>query len=134
MQASPETVLRFFTNHFPAISQIRELSKFESILKSETINQLCLSHQLDIEKLINYRILKQLKTGDYQLNIEYDKFISFLLDDFALDLPDSIKKNQEKIKEISSKLQSSTNRQNILKLIEGLIKVIKEFINNVETN
>jgi hypothetical protein len=57
-----------------------------------------------------------------------------LLDDFALDLPDSIKKNQEKIKEISSKLQAATNRQDILELITGLIKVIKEFINNIETN
>ncbi|QTA78321.1 Uncharacterized protein dnl_05420 [Desulfonema limicola] len=131
---APKTVLNFLSEHFEFIYELFNLCKQENFLKSEILISLCNQHDIKINILLTYRIIRELKNGDYQFNNFFFEFVSFLLDDFKLDLPESIRKYTTAIEKIYYDLTTETELNRINEYINGLTREIQEFISRIESN
>jgi hypothetical protein len=131
---APKTVLNFLSDHFDLIQELFEVVSRDNFLKSEILSNLSNEHNVKIDTLLKYRIIRELKAGDYEFNNYFFEFISFLLDDFKLDLPESIKKYTEVIEKIYVDLTVETEINKINEYINGLIREMQAFISRIESN
>ncbi|MES2836613.1 MAG: hypothetical protein V4667_03740 [Bacteroidota bacterium] len=136
MRAEPRTILRFLLQYFNAIVQLFETQRAEGIIKSEKLDAICKEADSDIKsQLIEYKILK-LTNGDYELRKSYEDFLSFILTDFKLDLPESIQKYYYSINELFAVTKTTPEKETVIlsNRLEGLYDQIKEFVELVESN
>jgi hypothetical protein len=95
----PKTILKFLHDNFELINSLFEFSKQDSLLKTEFVEKLCRENGTKADTLINYGIIRALKI-DYELDSSLFDFISFLLNDYQLDLPATIQKYANSINQI----------------------------------
>ena len=129
----PKKVLRFFEEHFSDIEKLVALNKKNSFVSYDDVVSV-FSNSLVMDNLIEYKILEERFTGDYTFNEHYGEFISFLLDDFSLDMPEQIKKYYSSLSELYEKLKASQNKNETLKIVQALESEIFKFEKQLQQN
>jgi len=129
----PKKVLRFFEEHFSDIEKLVALNKKNSFVSYDDVLSV-FSNSLVMDNLIEYKILEERFTGDYTFNEHYGEFISFLLDDFSLDMPEQIKKYYSSLSELYEKLKASQNKNETLKIVQALESEIFKFEKQLQQN
>ena len=149
MKQSGQKIANYFAEHFAFLEELFNYSKKDNFfVANEVLVNRCSSANannngkvISIKILEDYKIIKPLPDGNYEFNKRFTDFIAFLLDDFRLDLPDSIKKHQNAIQDIYGKItrdnltinmQRTTNE--IIELTHGLMNEIQEFGLQIESN
>ncbi|TAG06642.1 MAG: hypothetical protein EAZ44_02020 [Cytophagia bacterium] len=142
MRASGQTIVNYFAENFAFLEELFNFSKKDNFfIDNEVLINRCIAKNINVKKLEEYKIAKPLAGGNYELNKRFTDFIAFLIDDFRLDLPESIKKYQNSIEEIYAQItldnltlnrQKTTNQ--IIELSNGLMNEIQEFGLQIEAN
>lgn len=142
MRASGQTIINYFAENFAFLEELFNFSKKDNFyIANEVLINRCNVKNVNVKKLEEYKIVKPLADGNYEFNKRFTDFIAFLIDDFRLDLPESIKKYQNSIEEIYTQItldnftlnkQKTTNQ--IIELSNGLTNEIQEFGLQIETN
>jgi hypothetical protein len=142
MRASGQTIINYFAENFAFLEELFNFSKKDNFfITNEVLTNRCNAKNVNVKKLEEYKIVKPLTDGNYELNKRFTDFISFLIDDFRLDLPESIKKYQNSIEKIYTQItldnltlnkQKTTNQ--IIELSNGLMNEIQEFGLQIEAN
>lgn len=142
MRASGQTIINYFAENFAFLEELFNFSKKDNFfIANEVLINRCNAKNVNVKKLEEYKIVKPLADGNYELNKRFTDFIAFLIDDFRLDLPESIKKYQNSIEEIYTQItldnialnkQKTTNQ--IIELSNGLMNEIQEFGLQIEAN
>lgn len=127
------TILNFITQYFDFIIELYKLNK-DGLIFTDNLAKLCNRNNIEIKKLFDYKIIDDIGNESYELNVNFDNFLGFLIDDFKLDLPESIKKYKNSINEIFAKLKLETDKNKIIALIDGLIKEIRKFLSDIQLN
>ena len=136
MRAEPKTILAFLHKYFEPINHLFDVQKKEGFIRKELLQEV-FDQNTDIKtQLLDYKILKSFRGGDYEFRKTYFDFLAFILSDFQLDLPQSIQKYDQSISEIFNLIVSDIEKdKNILtKRLYGLTDQVKEFIELVEAN
>jgi len=103
MQAEPKTILRFLVQYFDIIEELLMEQRKEGIIKSEVLGRIC--SQTDIRmQLMEYRILNSVK-GDFEIRKVYEDFLSFIIGDQRINLPESIEKYHDSITKLFLQIQ-----------------------------
>ncbi|MEN7546433.1 hypothetical protein AAG747_00850 [Rapidithrix thailandica] len=135
MKASGKTVLNFLADNYIFIEQVFGIAKSNNFfIPHEILEAKCLQFEIAIEKLASYRIVQVLGDGNYELNKRFSDFLAFLLDDFRLDLPESIKKYQQSIAQIFTQLCETEETSKQEDLANGLVSEIQEFTLQIHAN
>lgn len=103
MQAEPKTILRFLVQYFDIIEELLMEQRKEGIIKSEVLGRICA--QTDIRmQLMEYRVLNSVK-GDFEIRKVYEDFLSFIIGDQRINLPESIEKYHDSITKLFLQIQ-----------------------------
>lgn len=142
MKASGQTTINYFAENFAFLEELFNFSKKDNFfVVNEVLINRCNAKNINVKKLEEYKIVKPLADGNYELNKRFTDFIAFLIDDFRLDLPESINKYQNSIDEIYTQItldnltlnkQKTTNQ--IIELSNGLMNEIQDFGLQIEAN
>lgn len=130
---TPTTILNFFSDQFELINELFECHKKDGYLKSEIVNDICHNKSVKIDTLLKYGVIQELR-NNYQINKYFSDFISFLLNDYKLDLPSSIEKYTDSINKIFIDLKRESEVNKLIQYINGLIQEIQEFVKVIEAN
>jgi hypothetical protein len=134
LQAEPKTVLNFLSDKFEFMLELVALNKQDTLIHDEKLKRLCQKESVDWRKLIDYKILRELQQGDYELRKPIEIFLNFISEDFKLDLPENIRKYFNSIEEIYEKILYEENLESQQKLISGMIDEVQHFIETIESN
>ncbi len=129
----PRTILKFLDEHFDDVRTLYNIMQKKKIISDVDIIKIFTTNQM-IEKLREYDIINERADGSFALNQIYQKFISFLLDDFALDMPEQIRKYSNSLNELYDKLKAQTNRNDIVDTIDNLIDEVSIFESQLQRN
>jgi len=142
MRASGQTIINYFAENFAFLEELFNFSKKDNFfITNEVLINRCNAKNVNVKKLEEYKIVRPLADGNYEWNERFVSFIEFLINDFRLDLPESIKKHQSSIEEIYTQItldnltlnkQKTTNQ--IIVLSNDLMKNIQEFSLQIEAN
>lgn len=135
MRIDPREILRFLERNFEAVRQIFQLQKDDSIIRFETLYQICDTNDIELKKFLDYKILKRTGNNDVQLTTYYQYFFEFILREFSLELPAAIEKYRLSITQIYNQLIEEHNNKNlIVTQINNLIQQVKEFTEAIDNN
>lgn len=135
MRIDPREILRFIERNFEAVRQIFQLQKDDSIIRFETLYQICNTNDIELKKFLDYKILKRTGNNDLQLTTYYQYFFEFILREFSLELPAAIEKYRLSITQIYNQLIDEHNNKNlIITQINNLIQQVKEFTEAIDNN
>ncbi len=134
LQAEPKTVLNFLSDKFDFMLALIDMNKHDAIIHDEKLKKLCQKENVDWRKLIDYKIIRELQQGDYELRKPVEIFINYISEDYKLDLPENIRKYFNSIEEIYEKMQMEENLQSLQRLISGMIDEVQQFIETIESN
>ena len=135
MRIDPREILRFIERNFEAVRQIFQLQKDDSIIRFETLYQICNTNDIELKKFLDYKILKRTGNNDFQLTTYYQYFFEFILREFSLELPAAIEKYRLSITQIYNQLIDEHNNKNlIVTQINNLIQQVKEFAESIDNN
>lgn len=132
MRARPKNILAFLTNNLELVRLLFNFSREDDIITTEEFSSLCKEKQVEENKLVDYKIVKELPTGGYKVNKHYTNFLEFLFQEFYLSLPEALEKRSSAIDAIFTKLLLGPEKQNIVDYIKGLIDVIDDFLNDID--
>ncbi len=130
----PKKTLRFLEEYFDEIKSIYKLNKQNGLILIEELETIFDNSNVLVDNLIEYEIIEQRIDDTFILNETYASFISFLLDDFSLDMPEQIEKYHKSLDSLHNKLKSSTDKNEIIKTIEALNNEIAKFENQLQKN
>ncbi|HIP11347.1 MAG TPA: hypothetical protein EYG73_01380 [Arcobacter sp.] len=130
----PKRILRFLEEYFDEIKTIYKLNKQNGLILSEEIETIFDNSNILIDNLIEYEIIVQRIDDTFILNETYGSFISFLLDDFSLDMPEQIEKYHNSLDSLYRKLKSATTKNEIIQTVEALNNEIGKFENQLQKN
>ncbi|HIE45953.1 MAG TPA: hypothetical protein EYP87_07315 [Flavobacteriaceae bacterium] len=130
----PKRILRFLEEYFDEIKTIYKLNKQNGLILSEEIETIFDNSNILINNLIEYEIIVQRIDDTFILNETYGSFISFLLDDFSLDMPEQIEKYHNSLDSLYRKLKSATTKNEIIQTVEALNNEIGKFENQLQKN
>ena len=133
MRHSPTTILHFLANHYTALHGLFSTSKMSRIVDDAQLR----AHGLyDLKsKLVDYKIIRTLPEKEqYRVEERYFDFLSFLISDFSLDLPDQLAKYQQSLQGLFGKLQQAETHEHITFVSERLIEEIARFLSHLEEN
>lgn len=130
----PKRILGFLKEYFDEIKTIYKLNKQNGFILSEEIETIFDNSNILIDNLIEYEIIEQRIDDTFILNETYGSFISFLLDDFSLDMPEQIEKYHKSLDSLYQKLKSATTKNEIIQTIEALSNEIGKFENQLQKN
>jgi len=114
MRIDPREILRFLERNFEAVRQIFQLQKDDSIIRFETLYQICDTNDIELKKFLDYKILKRTGNNDFQLTTYYQYFFEFILREFSLELPAAIEKYHLSITQIYNQLIEEHNNKNLI--------------------
>jgi len=142
MRASGQTITNYLATNFTFLEELFIFSKSNNFyIANEVLINRCNTQNIDVKRLEEYKIVRSLADGNYEINKRFTDFIAFLIDDFRLDLPESIKKYQSAIENIFGQItldrltlnkEKTTNQ--IIELTNGLMSEIQEFGLQIEAN
>ena len=130
----PKKILRFLEEYFDEIKTIYKINKQNGVVLKEECETIFNNSSVLIDNLIEYGIIEQRVDDTFILNDTYSGFISFLLDDFSLDMPEQIEKYYQSLDSLYRKLKVSSNKNETLKTIEALSNEINKFENQLRKN
>jgi len=130
----PKRILRFLEEYFDEIKTIYKLNKQNGLILIEEIETVFNNSNILVDNLIEYEIIEQRIDDTFILNETYGSFISFLLDDFSLDMPEQIEKYHKSLDSLYRKLKSATTKNEIIQTIEALNNEIGKFENQLQKN
>lgn len=130
----PKRILRFLEEYFDEIKTIYKLNKQNGLILIEEIETIFNNSNILVDNLIEYEIIEQRIDDTFILNETYGSFISFLLDDFSLDMPEQIEKYHKSLDSLYRKLKSATTKNEIIQTIEALNNEIGKFENQLQKN
>lgn len=130
----PKRILRFLEEHFDEIKTIYKLNKQNGRILLEECETIFDNSNSLVDKLIEYEIIEQRIDDTFILNETYGSFISFLLDDFSLDMPEQIEKYHKSLDSLYRKLKSASTKNEIIQTIEALNNEIGKFENQLQKN
>ncbi|WP_321468020.1 hypothetical protein [Halarcobacter sp.] len=130
----PKRILRFLEEYFDEIKTIYKINKQNGVILKEECETIFNSSNVLIDNLIEYEIIEQRVDDTFTLNETYGGFISFLLDDFSLDMPEQIEKYYKSLDSLYRKLKVSNNKNETIKTIEALNNEINKFENQLRKN
>jgi len=130
----PKKILRFLEEYFDEIKTIYKLNKQNGLILIEEIETIFDNSNILVDNLIEYEIIEQRIDDTFILNETYGSFISFLLDDFSLDMPEQIEKYHNSLDSLYRKLKSATTKNEIIQTIEALNNEIGKFENQLQKN
>jgi hypothetical protein len=130
----PKKILRFLEEYFDEIKTIYKINKQNGVILKEECETIFNNSSVLIDNLIEYEIIEQRVDDTFTLNDTYSGFISFLLDDFSLDMPEQIEKYYKSLDSLYRKLKVSSNKNEIIKTIEALNNEINKFENQLRKN
>ena len=130
----PKRILRFLEEYFDEIKTIYKLNKQNGLILTEEIETVFNNSNILVDNLIEYEIIEQRIDDTFILNETYGSFISFLLDDFSLDMPEQIEKYHKSLDSLYRKLKSATTKNEIIQTIEALNNEIGKFENQLQKN
>ncbi len=139
MRASGQTTANFFAENFSFLEELFKYSKPDNFfIDNEVLINRCLiereknGRSVDVQKLEDYKIVKLLQNGDYELNKKFTDFISFLSSDFRLDLPSSIEKYRFPIEKNFLLITHDNYTLNSQKSTNQIISLVNEIMNDVQ--
>ncbi len=133
MKLNPRTILNYINSNFDFIKLLFDLSKEDNTVNTAELTKICIENNVDINKLIELKILKELSNSDYKLNKRYSDFLEFLFQEFYLSLPEQLESRSNAIDEIFTKLQGESDKSKVSLYISGLIDVIDDFLNDIDS-
>ena len=133
MKLNPRTILNFISNNFDFIKLLFDLSKEDNTIKTEELSKICNENNVDLSKITELKIIKELPNSDYKLNKRYSDFLEFLFQEFYLSLPEQLENRSNAVEEIFTKLQSEMDKSKVPIYISGLIDVIDDFLNDIDS-
>jgi len=133
MKLNPRTILNYISNNFDFIKLLFDLSKEDNTIKTAELTKICNENDVSLNKLTELKIIKELPNSDYKLNKRYSDFLEFIFQEFYLSLPEQLESRSNAVEEIFIKLQSETNKSKVPIYISGLIDVIDDFLNDIES-
>jgi hypothetical protein len=130
----PKKILRFLEEYFDEIKTIYKINKQNGVILKEECETIFNNSNVLIDNLIEYEIIEQRVDDTFTLNDTYSGFISFLLNDFSLDMPEQIEKYYKSLDSLYRKLKVSSNKNETIKTIEALSNEINKFENQLRKN
>ena len=103
MRAEPKTILRFLLQHYDAIEQMFNAQRKYGQVRSELVNEICAESDIRTQ-LVEYKILSPVK-NDFEFRKVYEEFLSFIIGDQRLNLPESIEKYHDSITKLFFQIQ-----------------------------
>jgi len=134
LRAEPKTILNFLSDRFEFMLQLLALNKSDGLIQAEKLHKICKAENIDEKKLEEYKIIKEISGGDFELRKPYENFFNFILEDYKLDLPENIRKYYNSIEEIYEKMLGEENKLSQQKLIAGMVDEVQAFIETIESN
>ena len=135
MKGDAKSILSFLENNFVALSQLYRIQKRENLIVKETFFEICESSNPKINSLTiqDYQIVKRNSSGDFEMPIDYEKFIGFLLHDFKQTLTDSLENQSKGLITLFDKLKDSTNDTNTtISIINSTIDLVKNLCSEID--
>jgi len=129
----PTKILRFLENNFDSIKTLYKLHKDNGAILYHQIEVIFNSEDM-INKVIEYLIVEERIDGTYILREIYFDFISGLLDDYSLDMPEQISKYHSSLSELYVKLKSFNSKNEAIRTLEALEKEILKFESQLKRN
>lgn len=126
-QVSPEKIINFISSQFGLMKDLFHLSQREKYIQEHILVKISENKDVKPDKLVQYKIIKQLGTGEYQIQQEFYNLMAFLLNEFRLDMPERIAKYTESINALFSKLKESQETNEIIEVIHALIDELTDF-------
>jgi hypothetical protein len=133
MKLNPRTILYFISNNFDFIKLLFDLSKEDNTIKTEELSKICNENGIELVKLTELKIIKELPNSDFKLNKRYSDFLEFLFQEFYLSLPEQLSNRSNAVEDIFTKLQTATDKSKVPVYISGLIDVIDDFLNDIDS-
>lgn len=119
-------------SHFDAIKSIYTTQKEHGFLFAHQLEAFSSSEIVD--KLIEYAIVEERIDETLILRDIYFEFLTGLLDDYSLDMPEQIAKYHVSLSKLSMKLQTLQSKNEIIKNLEALEKEIMHFESQLKRN
>ncbi len=138
IKLSGKHILKFLQVHYEFVQLVFNECKPDFIISSVDFNKLIEEYnisserKLSITKLIDLKFCRQTPTSEYKISGNYTEFLQFIFDDFTLDLPETMKNRYQAIFGYYSSLQTTTNPDKIIALIQEIAKVIEVFLNDID--
>lgn len=129
----PKTILAFLNDHFDDIKTLYKIDQKQKTISFRELG-LIFKTELMINRLREYEVLNEKIDGNFTLNEVYKHFIAFLLDDFMLDMPEQIKKYHTSFSDLEQKLKTSSDKNNIIDAIDGLLEETSRFESTIQRN
>lgn len=133
-QLSPTRILYFLYDNFSFIELLYRIRKEDDSIAEDDLSKICNENQFDRSKLFEYGILIDQLEGNLIFNINYKRFIEFLLHETNLSLPERWANQTKTINEAFAKLQVTSEKNMIVRMIRALRETISEFISDLQNN
>jgi len=137
IKLSGKHILKFLQIHYEFVQLVFDQCKPDFIIDSNKFDTLIEEYNISAEqkisitKLIDFKFCRQTPTGEYKISGNYTDFLQFIFDDFTLDLPETMKNRYQAIFGYYTNLQTETNPDKIIALIQEIGKVIEVFLNDI---
>ncbi|HYG53151.1 MAG TPA: hypothetical protein VD905_19765 [Flavobacteriales bacterium] len=134
MQAEPKTVLRFLVQYFDVIEELLQEQRKEGVIKSEVLARICSVTDIRLQ-LAEYRILQPVKS-DWEIRKVYEDFLSFIIGDQRITLPETIEKYHDSITKLFLQMQYTDQNDLVIlgERITELQEEVKHLTENVDRN
>ena len=129
----PKTILSFLNEHFDDIKTLYRINQKQKTISDVEIEKVFKTKQM-IDRLKEYEIIDERESGSFVLNQIYQNFISFLLDDFSLDMPEQIKKYSNSLSDLYDKLKAENNKNDVIATMNNLINEVSRFESQLQRN
>ncbi len=135
MKGDAKSILGFLATHFDTITAFYRTQKRENVIVKETFFAICESSdpKINSQTLQEYQIVKRNPNGDFEMPIDYDRFVGFLINDFKQTLTDSLENQSKGLVSLFDKLKDTANDSNtIIGVINSIIDLVKTLCADIE--
>jgi len=138
MSVNGKKILSFLNDNYEFMLRIFKSSKQHNFsIKTDLLVEYCQEYNVNIERLKEYKIVREHNNSEYSIYHEYRQFFEFLLDDFKPVLDESIKIYKDLIVRYFEQLQNAKNNNDhnkVNELVNMIIYEIDKFSIRVENN
>lgn len=103
MRAEPKTILRFLLQYYDQMETLVAEQRKDGFIRPEALAEVC--KEADIRsQLLEYKILQPMK-GDFEIKKIYYDFLTFIVGEQRLNLPESVEKYHDSITKLFYHIQ-----------------------------
>lgn len=135
---SGKAILKFLHDHYEFVRTVFSVSKPDFVLDAEKLQSLIATHNargavsdITLSRIVSLKFCRLLPTGEYKIDANYTSFLEFLFEDFVLDLPATIRSRYQSITLHFRSLQTESDEDKIVLLIQEIIKEVESFLNHI---